>query len=142
MPVCRGEILFTTRDVRILDHPGLVPVSAGIEASRMTKEEAMETFCRIAGSKRLVNSPATGQLLTLLDGLPLAIAQVAAYIQTTHTSTKHYLALFQESERHQEARLSEMLPAALRTDETDISRAVMTTCALSVQRLERKAHNQ
>ena len=53
----------------------------------MTKEEAMETFCRIAGSKRLVDSPATGQLLTLLDGLPLAIAQVAAYIQTTHTST-------------------------------------------------------
>ena len=32
-----------------------------------------------------------------------------------------------------------MLPAALRNDETDFSRALMTTCALSVQRLERES---
>ena len=33
IPVCHGEILFTTRDERILGHPGLVPAGAGIKVS-------------------------------------------------------------------------------------------------------------
>ena len=78
LPICHGEILFTTRDERILGHPGLVPAGAGIEVSRMSEEEATETFCRIIGSEDMAETPATGQLLTLLDGLPLAIAQAAS----------------------------------------------------------------
>ena len=136
IPVCRGEILFTTRDERILGHPGLVPVGAGIEVSRMGEEEATETFCRIVGFTDPVGCPATGQLLTLLDGLPLAIAQAARYIRTTHIPIVHYLALFQESEENQQALLSEPLPAILRNSITDHSRAVMTTWALTVRKIE------
>ena len=139
IPVRRGEILFTTRDERILGHPGLVPVGAGIEVSRMGEEEAMKTFCRIVGSEDPAGCPATGQLLRFLDGLPLAIAQAATYIRTTHMPTTRYLAQFQESEDHQKALLSEPLPAALRENKTNNSRAVMTTWALTVQKIEQQS---
>ena len=139
IPICQGEVLFTTRDERILGHPGLVPVGAGIEVSRMSEKEATETFCRITGSEDRAGTPATGQLLALLDGLPLAIAQAASYIRSTHTSTAHYLALFQKGEEHQEALLSEPLPAALHNDRADLSRAVMTTWTLSVQKIEQES---
>ena len=43
------------------------------------------------------------------------------------------------SEEHQEALLSEPLPAALRNDENDLSRAVMTTWALTVQKIEQES---
>ena len=139
IPVRHGEILFTTRDRRIIGHPGLVPAGAGIEVSRMSEEEAMATFCGIVGSEEPLLSPATGPLLTLLDGLPLAIAQAATYIRTTHMPTANYLALFQKSEEHQQALLSEPLPAALGNNENDLSRAVMTTWALTVQKIEQES---
>ena len=139
IPICHGEVLFTTRDERILGHPGLVPVGAGIEVSRMGEKEATETFCRIIGSGGLAGTPATGQLLALLDGLPLAIAQAASYIRTTHMSTARYLALFQKGEEYQEELLSEPLPAAVHSDRADLSRAVMTTWTLSVQKIEQES---
>ena len=139
IPVRRGEILFTTRDKRIIGHPDLVPTGAGIEVSRMSEEEAMATFCSIVGSEEPLLSPATGSLLTLLDGLPLAISQAATYIRTTHTPTANYLDLLQKSEEHQQALLSEPLPPALRNEGTDLSRAVMTTWALSVQKIEQES---
>ena len=139
IPICRGEILFTTRDEKILGHPGLVPAGAGIEVSRMGEKEAMETFCRIIGSEDPVGCPDAGQLLTLLDGLPLAIAQAARYIQTTHIPIAEYLARFQKSEEQQEGFMSKPLPDALRTDKPDLSRAVMTTWQLTVQRIEQES---
>ena len=138
-PIRHGEILITTRDKRIIGHPGLVPAGAGIEVSRMSDEEAMATFCGIVGSEEPLLCPATGPLLTLLDGLPLAIAQAATYIRTTHMPTANYLDLFQESEEHQKTLLSEPLPAAIRNDGNDLSRAVMTTWALSVQKIEQES---
>ena len=138
IPVRHGEILFTTRDRRVLGHPGLVPARAGIEVPRMSEKEAMETFCRIVGSEDSVGCAATGQLLTLLDGLPLAIAQAAAYIRTTQIPTASYLALFQQNEKKQQELLSEPLPAALRKDKNDHSRAVMTTWQLTVQMIEQE----
>ena len=135
IPICHGEILFTTRDERILGHPGLVSAGAGIEVSRMSEEEAIETFCRIVGSDSL-DCPATLQLLSLLDGLPLAIVQAARYIRTTHMPTAHYLALFQKSEENQQELLSEPVPAALQGDKSNLSRAVMTTWGLTVQKIE------
>ena len=139
IPVRRGEILFTTRDKRIIGHPGLVSAGAGVEVSKMGKEEAMATFCGIVGSEEPLLCPATGPLLTHLDGLPLAISQAATYIRTTHMPTANYLALFQKSEEHQQALLSEPLPAAIRNDGNDLSRAVMTTWALSVQKIEQES---
>ena len=55
--------------------------------------------------------PDTGQHLTLLGGLPPAVAQAATYIRTTHMPTAHFLALFRKSEEHQEALLSKPLLA-------------------------------
>ena len=136
IPVFHGEILFTTRDKRILGHPGLVPARAGIEISRMSEKEGMEAFNRIVGSEGDVGCPAVGQLLILLDGLPLAIAQAAAYIRTTHMPTTHYLALFQESEKNQQELLSEPLPAVVRNDNAGLTRAVMTTWQLTIKRIE------
>ena len=105
----------------------------------MSEKEGMETFNRIVGSEGDVGCPAVGQLLTLLDGLPLAIAQAAAYIRTTHMPTTQYLALFQESEKNQQELLSEPLPAALQNDKTDLTRAVMTTWQLTVQKIEQES---
>ena len=105
----------------------------------MEEKEAMETFCRIVGSEDPVGCPATGQLLRFLDGLPLAIAQAGTYIRTTHMPTTLYLAQFQQSEEHQQALLSEPLPAALRNNRTDSSRAVMTTWALTAQKIEQQS---
>ena len=139
IPVRHGEILFTTRDRRIIGHPGFVPAGAGIEVSRMSDEEAMAAFCRIVGSEEPLLCPATGPLLTLLDGLPLAIAQAATYIRATHMPTANYLSLFQKSEEHQQALLSEPLPAALQNDKNDLSRAVMTAWALTVQKIEQES---
>ena len=139
IPVRHGEILFTTRDKRIIGHPSLVPAGAGIEVSRMSDEEAMAAFCRIVGSEEPLLSPATGPLLSLLDGLPLAIAQAATYIRATHMPIANYLSLFQKSEEHQQTLLSEPLPAALGNDENDVSRAVMTTWALTVQKIEQES---
>ena len=99
----------------------------------------MEMFNRIVGSEGDVGCPAVGKLLTLLDGLPLAIAQAAAYIRTTHMPTTQYLALFQESEKNQQELLSEPLPAALRNDTNDLTRAVMTTWQLTVHRIEQES---
>ena len=139
IPVRHGEILFTTRDKRIIGHPSLVPAGAGIEVSRMNDEEATAAFCRIVGSEEPRLCPATGPLLSLLDGLPLAIAQAATYIRATHMPTANYLPLFQRSEEHQQILLSEPLPTALGNDENDHSRAVMTTWALTVQRIEQES---
>lgn len=43
----------------------------------MSEEEALETFSCIVGSEDPTGCPATGPLLTLLDGLLLAIVQAA-----------------------------------------------------------------
>ena len=135
IPMCRGEILFTTRNENI--EGGIVPVGAGIEVSRMGEKEAMETFCRIVGSEDPMGCPDTGQLLSLLDGLPLAIAQAATYIRTTRMPTADYLALLQDSREDRQLELfSDPLPAALPNNGADHSRAVMTTWALTVQKIE------
>ena len=139
IPVCHGEILFTTRDERILGRPSLVPSRAGIEVSRMSEQEGTETFHRIVGSEGEADCPAISELLSHLDGLPLAIAQAATYIRTTHMPVSYYLALFQESEKNQQELLSEPVPAALRSDKTDLTRAVMTTWQLTVQRIEQES---
>ena len=139
IPLYHGEILFTTRDKRTIGHPGLVRAAAGIEVSRMSDEEAMAAFCGIVGSEEPQRCPATRPLLTLLDGLPLAIAQAATYIRTTHMPTANYLALFQKGEKHQQTLLSEPLPAALRNGQNDLSRAAMTTWTLTVQKIEQES---
>ena len=91
IPICRGEILFTTRDERILGHPGLVPARAGIKVSTMSEEEALETFSRIVGHELdPAGWLATAELLPLLEGLPLAIAQAATYIRSTHITIAKY----------------------------------------------------
>jgi hypothetical protein len=77
-----------------------------------------------------------GELLVLFDGLPLAIAQAAAYIRTTHMDPAHYLALFQKGEENLEEFLSKSLPATIRNQENDVSRAVMTTWSLTVNRIQ------
>ena len=139
IPAGHGEILYTTRDERIPGHPGLVSAGAGIGVPKMGEEEAMATFHRIVHSEDRAGRPATIVLPTLLDGLPLAIAQAAAYIRTTHMPTANYLALFQRSEERQQALLSEPLPAALRNDNIDLSRALMTTWQLTVQKIEEES---
>ena len=139
IPVRHGEILFTTRDKRIIGHPDLVRAAAGIEVSGMSVEEAMTVFCGIVGSEEPLLCPATSPLLKLLDGLPLAITQAATYIRITHMPTANYLALFQRSEEHQQALLSEPLPAALRNDGNDFSRAAMTTWTLTAQKIEQES---
>ena len=139
IPARHGEILITTRDKRTMGHPDLVRAAAGIEVSGMSVEEAMAVFCGIVGSEEPLLCPATGPLLRLLDGLPLAITQAATYIRTTHMPTANYLALFQRSEEHQQALLSEPLPAALRNDQNDFSRAAMTTWTLTAQKIEQES---
>src|SRR5437588_4087824 len=51
----------------------------------------------------------------------------------------NYLALFRRGEKNQHELLSEPLPASLRNDQTDHSRAVMTTWQLTVEKIEQES---
>jgi len=114
IPVRRGTILFTTRDARIIGHPRYLPSQAGVEIGEMSDQEAFETFSRLLGVAEAAADRETSKLLlNHFEGLPLAIAQAAAFIRETRMSLGKYLELFQDCEQNQRELLGRALPNAI-----------------------------
>lgn len=90
-----GSILITTRNRKVG-----VKFARGngiIELKGMNPDVAEKLFCAQAGEDNLATND-TAELLKLLDYLPLAIAQAAAYIAENSISTAEYLEMLKQSE--------------------------------------------
>src|SRR4029079_15862958 len=101
----RGAILFTTRDRRLAGHPAYLPLpDSGGEIQAMSDQEASDMFSKLLGKSRVAAETYTEvsrQLLALLENLPLAIAQAAAYIRERSMKLPEYLEVFTECEESQ-----------------------------------------
>jgi len=140
IPVKRGTILYTTRDKRLIGHPSYLSTKAGVEVPAMSEREASETLSQLLG----VGSPdvktdaytqASRELLLLLENLPLAIAQAAAYIRESHIQLHQYVEVFKECEKNQQEFLSKALPNAIE-NEGNQPRAVMTTWKITFDKIQ------
>ena len=126
-----GTVIWTSRDGSILGR--LVGVNRGIEVGAMTDQESVELFQKISGrSDTEEPSESEGQLLELLQRLPLAIVQAATYIRKTKISILQYLRIFKESEDRQSNLLSEEFEDAYRLD---VPNSVMHTWLISMKEI-------
>ncbi|KAF2260426.1 TPR-like protein [Lojkania enalia] len=81
-----GSILVTTR------LSSLAQLGAPIKVANVNRKQALAIFRN--GYKYFRESPESDQLLEKLDGLPLALAQAAAYMSETQCSFTEYIELY------------------------------------------------
>jgi hypothetical protein len=126
-----GVVIWTSRDGGILGR--LVDVGQGIEVGAMTDQESLKLFRKLSGRFGIERpSESEKQLLELLQRLPLAIAQAAAYIRKTKVSIEQYLRFFRESEDRQSKLLSEEFEDVHRSD---VPNSVMHTWLISMKQI-------
>jgi tetratricopeptide (TPR) repeat protein len=92
----RGKILFTTRSRKMAGEltPGNV-----LELHDMSGAEARELLARrITKQALLKDGKAVDKLLSMLEYLPLAIVQAAAFIDINNVSVSEYVSLLQKRE--------------------------------------------
>jgi tetratricopeptide (TPR) repeat protein/nucleoside phosphorylase len=123
-----GQVLISTRAVATR------PVAVPVEVAKMTEEEGAQfLFKRIWGvEQELTTRPdyATAcQLVTLLDGLPLALEQAAAYIDENQSSFAEYLQDYQRYAKQLLARRGELF------DEKDHPLPVAATWQASLEKI-------
>ncbi|TGZ77195.1 hypothetical protein EX30DRAFT_374832 [Ascodesmis nigricans] len=143
IPIRQGTVLFTTRDSRIFGDPRFaVPKNARIEVPKMSLAEA-SSMCQTLGmadDSDPAQSSAQIELLELLEYLPLAIAQSAAYIRKTSMTTQQYMELFKKSVENQANLLDKPLYRSSKEDYNfSESRTVMRTWAITIDKI--KAEN-
>jgi tetratricopeptide (TPR) repeat protein len=129
-----GTVIWTSRDGAILGR--LVGVNQGIKVGAMTDEESLRLFQRLCGETLTEKPSDVEQLLDLLQRLPLAIAQAAAYIRRTKVSTRAYLRVFRESEKRQSNLLSEGFDDVHRLG---VPNSVMFTWLISMKRISQES---
>ncbi|KAI9764543.1 MAG: hypothetical protein M1840_008369 [Geoglossum simile] len=135
LPLRNGAILLTSRDKRAAGT--ITGANAGIGVGIMTDSEAMQTFARLTtGGAAHIGQPETKQLIGLLENLPLAIVQAAAYIRQTGISTTDYISSFLSSERGREELFDNDLKSS--GDSSTSSRSVMTTWAITVETIQKE----
>jgi len=98
----------------------------------MTNQESWNLFQRLSGRENMNLSESEDRLLDLLQRLPLAIAQAAAYIRKTKVSVQQYLQFFNESESRQSNLLSQEFPDVYRSD---VPNSVMHTWLISKRKI-------
>jgi hypothetical protein len=126
-----GAVIWTSRDGGILGR--IVDVGQGIEIGAMTDRESLKLFRKLSARSDIQQpSESEKHLLELLQRLPLAIAQAAAYIRKTNVSIEGYLGFFRESEDRQSKLLSEEFEDAHRSD---VPNGVMHTRLISMKRM-------
>jgi len=128
-------IIWTSRDSSILG--SIINVQRGVEIGAMASEEAVELFhgmCGISGDK----TPSTdeAELLDLLENLPLAIVQAAAYIRKTKVSIQQYRKLFSESTSQQTSLLSYEFEDNYRLG---VPNSVMRTWLISMRQIAKES---
>ena len=129
----KGHILLTTRAMATGQH------IEGIEIEKMGYEDGVSLLLHRAKLIR-DDTNLTGiapplyqqarMICELVDGLPLALSQVAAYIEESAIDLGDYLALFQ-------AYPSSLLQRPSELSQSNYSHSVATTWALSFEKIER-----
>lgn len=104
-----GSTLITTRDKRVAG--GLSSKDALIEILPMTESEAKELLSkRLRPEDHGLNDLNSDELCKVLEYLPLAITQAAAFISTNETTVDEYLELFHTNDNEMQSLLSEDSP--------------------------------
>ncbi|PQE33407.1 kinesin light chain protein [Rutstroemia sp. NJR-2017a WRK4] len=129
-----GTIIWTSRDGGICGN--IVDVHRGIEVTAMTIEQARDLFRKLTGRSELMLSEDEDMLLELLQYLPLAIAQAAAYIRKTKVSIKQYLTFLHESESRQLDLLSQEFQDVYRSG---VPNSVMRTWLISMKQISKES---
>jgi tetratricopeptide (TPR) repeat protein len=88
LPAGDGQVLITSRHSSWLD-----TVETVLELDVFSREESIDFLCARMRDK---DRRTAGELASELGGLPLALAQAAAFIDATGTSTAEYLNLYRE----------------------------------------------
>ncbi|OBT70883.1 hypothetical protein VF21_09991 [Pseudogymnoascus sp. 05NY08] len=97
VPRKNGTVLWTSRDNSILGR--LVDYSRGVEVRGMSDQKALRLFQSRSGKPRSEQPcDEESELLNLLENLPLAVSQSAAYIRSTRSTVKLYIVMLKESE--------------------------------------------
>lgn len=137
-PARQGAMLFTTR------RQTLGTLAVGMELQPMKEAEAMlfllrrarlldlsaqEEHLRQLAQNRPADYSATRALVAQMDGLPLALDQVGAYVQETSCSLGTYLGMYQMRQAELLQRRGEMV--------LDHPTSVATTWSLSFEKVER-----
>lgn len=100
-----GSTLITTRDKRVA---GLSSEDDLIEILPMTESEAKELLAkRLRRKNRGLNDLNSDELCKVLEYLPLAITQAAAFISEKDSTVDEYLELFHKSDTEMQILLSE-----------------------------------
>ncbi|RYN86288.1 hypothetical protein AA0119_g13043 [Alternaria tenuissima] len=99
----KGSIIITSRDWSLADQPA----SAGEELVKLDPSDSRALFGKLLGSfpqDGTEHVVAFDQILKYLDGLPLAIHQVASIIRSNHYDLTKFLKLYKDnrSQMHQE----------------------------------------
>ncbi|KAI9652351.1 MAG: hypothetical protein M1829_001664 [Trizodia sp. TS-e1964] len=129
-----GSIIWTSRDAAILGN--IIDINRGVEVGPMSGHEALELFQELSGKTRTISPPQEErELLDLLQRLPLAISQAAAFIRKTKISVGRYLKLFTESDSQQSALLSHEFPDVHRSD---VPNSVMRTWQISMEQIAKE----
>ena len=128
IPARRGAILITTRDRRLPRKFG-IPATGNVEVTRMNLVEASSACERLGmgQNKRPQEMEAQKELLQLIDYLPLAISQTAAFMNETGMTTQHYLQHFRDNGDNQ----ADLLDSG----GEDTSRTVMRTWSVTIERI-------
>ena len=126
----RGTVIWTSRDGGILG--SIISVDRGVEVGAMTSQESWKLFQRLSGQDDVEPSEDEDKLLELLERLPLAIAQAAAYIRKTKVSVQQYLKFFNESESRQSNLLSHEFQDAYRSE---VPNSIMHTWLISMRQI-------
>ncbi|PQE09028.1 Acyl transferase acyl hydrolase lysophospholipase protein [Rutstroemia sp. NJR-2017a BBW] len=129
-----GTVIWTSRDGGICGN--IVDVQRGIEVTVMTIEQARDLFRKLTGRSELMLSEDEDMLLELLQYLPLAIAQAAAYIRKTKVSIKQYLTFLHESESRQLDLLSQEFQDVYRSG---VPNSVMRTWLISMKQISKES---
>jgi hypothetical protein len=125
-----GTVIWTSRDGGILG--SIMGVNRGVEVGAMASQESWKLFQGLSGRDNMDPSESEDELLELLQRLPLAIAQAAAYIRKTKVSVQQYLQFFSESESRQSSLLSQEFPDAYRSG---VPNSVMHTWLISMRQI-------
>ncbi|KAI9675964.1 MAG: hypothetical protein M1829_003202, partial [Trizodia sp. TS-e1964] len=132
---CTGSVIWTSRDGKILG--SVVDSQQGVEVGAMSDQEACDLFQKLASeSSTKKPSQEEERLVELLERLPLAISQAAAYIKMTKVSVGRYLKIFTQSESHQSNLLDHEFPDLHRSE---VRNSVMRTWQISMEQIAKES---
>ncbi|KFZ19988.1 hypothetical protein V501_00368 [Pseudogymnoascus sp. VKM F-4519 (FW-2642)] len=136
VPRKNGIVLWTSRDNSILGR--LVDFSRGVEVREMSGQEALRLFQSRSGWP-LSEQPSDdeSELLNLLENLPLAVSQSAAYIRSTRSTVKLYIEMLKESEIDQSELLDYEFSDVHR--QSDMPNSVMKTWIISMKQIAQES---